>query len=264
VAALLTAVAVALVAGAGVSSYFAAGERRRAREAEAEKRAATTAQEDAETKLVDGLLRPLGREEGPLNAAEVEALWEVPRLSEGELRRFFERGLATRASALRLARRSPELARAAGLDRGRRDLVREVLLAKLRDGGGEQGVKEVCVALGVELELKYDEFAKEAAPVLLQAMRNTENAGELAELAKAAVAAQVGPKEAEAAAARVMRVIVESAASGEDTLGWEGLEVLASAVGPPGSRRGHGRPRMGGTRGAGIRGGGAGEANGAG
>jgi hypothetical protein len=157
---------VVFAAGAVVSILFALEARRQANEAqlsaEAADRAktkaeekegeATRALEEVEATLIDGLLRPIGRQRAIawLDPSETEVLNKLAALPSDYLRvRFLAAGLRTPESAARFARRADWVVQAAvGLDPGRRQKAAEMLMRRLQDGQTPTEVALKCVQLG--------------------------------------------------------------------------------------------------------------------
>jgi hypothetical protein len=183
----LAGLLMAVLAGSVVSTLFALEARRQAadarhnadvadhekRNALEKEREATRAKEELEATLVDSLLRPIGRpQEGPLDSAEVEALTKLAGLSNNAVRvRFLATGLQTPETAKRLGKRAEWVIQAAvGLDSARRRAAEQVLVERLRDKEASEEVKQVCVLLGIALEVSDPGFAEMAAEIVVSAL----------------------------------------------------------------------------------------------
>jgi tRNA A-37 threonylcarbamoyl transferase component Bud32 len=254
VAGLLALVGFLAVGGAGAVGYFAleaqeAGTREanaRANEAEervrrAEDKARTTQaeREQVDSTLAQILARPLGYQDGPLTASERDALWEVARTKSDRVRLlFFDKALASPESAARLQRRADLAVQSAvGLDGGRRERLRALLLSKLRDGHEDLGVSEVCASLGVVLGGPDEAFARAACPALLAAMARTTDAAALHRQAGdlATLASWLPPAEAAQICAPEARHVLELM---DKTTDADTLSLLGQALGQVGLRLG--------------------------
>jgi hypothetical protein len=188
VAGLLAAVLLVFAAGAVVSTLFALEARRQAAAADGAKataeekeRQATQALAELETTLIDGLLRPIGRREGPPDPAETESLTKLAELP----------GEAVRLRLIAAGLRTPERARAewvvqaaVGSDPGRRRLAEQVLVERLREGPAPDEVREACVSLGIALEAKEPALWEMAAEPLGSAIARTDDPNTLVSLAQ--------------------------------------------------------------------------------
>ncbi len=196
IAGLLAAVVFLAVGGGAVSGYFALDAQtahtreadahtkeaeERAQRAEDKVRATQAEREQVDSTLAQILARPLGYQDGPVSVSERDALWEVARTKSDRVRLlFFDKALASPESAARMNRRADlALQAAVGLDAGRRDRLRALLLQKLNDDREAPGVREVCALVGAALGDPDEAFAREACPVLLAAMARTTDAAAL-------------------------------------------------------------------------------------
>jgi serine/threonine protein kinase len=146
-----------------------------------------------------GLLRPLAGP-GPLNAQEVESLWELAASTGDGLRlRFVELALSDALLTRRLKDRAPFAFQAGvGLDPTRRARVERMLAQRLEATAilpEEQQQVALCL---VYLGGLHRRPAGKTADALVQAMRNTTDPGTLQSLARhlAAVSPRLEPKEA--------------------------------------------------------------------
>ncbi|HVC93782.1 MAG TPA: serine/threonine-protein kinase [Pirellulales bacterium] len=131
-ATLAASLAVALVGGTLVASYFAV-------EANTRAVVARDAKIETERVLVRSLLVPLDSTSHGLEILsdpEAESLWELATLENSTVwLRFIDDGTRTSDGAARLCARSqPAMIAAVGLDREKRERASEILLERLRDG----------------------------------------------------------------------------------------------------------------------------------
>src|SRR5262249_13145583 len=150
--------------GTAVSTYFAVKANRQAAEARGHEREATAAREEAEAALVDGLLRPVGREEDRVSPVEADALGRLAGPTNDRLRlRFLDAALAGPQAARRLSRRAPMAAHAAvGLSVGRRRRALALVRARLAEPGVGLRVRVACVAVGAALQDTDEAFGRHA------------------------------------------------------------------------------------------------------
>jgi hypothetical protein len=148
---------------------------------EEKEQAARAERAQVDSALAQVLARPLGYQDGPVSASELDALWEVSRTPSDRVRQLFiERALSSPESAARLRRRADLAVQAAvGLDAGRRGQLRDLLLHKLREDHEDLRVREACASLGVALATADEAFARAASQALLAAMARTTTAGAL-------------------------------------------------------------------------------------
>ncbi len=129
VAGLTAAVAASLLAGIGISTYFAVEANRGREQAEA-------AEARMEKEAALGLLRPLDpKGEGNLSQPEADALWGLAGTdSEGLRQRFLDEALGSETTAAQLRQRAKWAVHAlVGLDARRREKVEGLLGEALRD-----------------------------------------------------------------------------------------------------------------------------------
>jgi serine/threonine protein kinase len=167
---LSAAVLLVFVAGTLISTLFAIdahqqadAARKHAEDAEneklradAEKQLALQARDDEELALIEGLLLPIGRAIGALSETEVDAFTLLYGLRSDHTRlRFIEEGLRMPERAQRLALRAEWVIQAViGLDGGRRQRAKEVLMRRLRQREAPQEVQTACVMLGIALDIQ--------------------------------------------------------------------------------------------------------------
>src|SRR5262249_15067720 len=146
---------------------------------------------DVEEKMAVGLLRPFDHMErisginsitgiplfnpiNPINPTEQEALEELaslPRERERVRILFVARALGRASTSLQLENRLAQgLQAAVGLDRGRADKIRELLVRLLRTPGGADQVRRTAALALVELEHCDEEANRLAAVALGQAV----------------------------------------------------------------------------------------------
>jgi hypothetical protein len=211
---LLALVLLLLVIGTVVSTFFALRAERNARTAdenrlraeEQERQAKINEQRARESErqvreaavklqrsLAHGLGRPLAFQEGPLQPAEKLVLRELSRTDNEEVRYLlFAEALGETETAVWLGRRADVVVQAAvGLAPQRRQRVRELLLARLRDRDAELALRESCLPLGAALDVRDAEFARAAAGTILERMEQTSDPASLHGLAQA-LAVQAG------------------------------------------------------------------------
>jgi tRNA A-37 threonylcarbamoyl transferase component Bud32 len=161
------ALALALAAGTAGSSWFAlearqqaAAARNNANDLAEETRNLEQARDEAESMLIEGLLRPIGRTAGPLPDVESDALTRLSQLPSARLRlRFLQDGLSTAETARRLDQRAEWIIQTiVGLDRQRRHNVQELLMQRLQAPDAADEIKAACVALGIALEIRDSSF----------------------------------------------------------------------------------------------------------
>jgi hypothetical protein len=129
VAGLMGAVAATLLAGTGISTYFAVEANHRRMQAEA-------AEKSMEKEAALGLLGPLDPNgEGNLNQPEADALWRLAGTESESLRlRFLEEALNSETTTAQLRQRAKWAVHAlVGLDTRRREMVERLLGEALRD-----------------------------------------------------------------------------------------------------------------------------------
>jgi hypothetical protein len=180
VAALLVLVVLLVIGVGALSAYFAlqaANVRAQdalTRASEAERREQLTAEklETRDVGMARMLAQPLGDHDGPLSIAEARALWDLATIDSDRVRLFiFREALARPESAARLQRRSALAVQAAvGLDTGRRQRLRRLLLEHLNDGQKLLAVRQACVALGADLGLKDAAFARAGVRTLQETL----------------------------------------------------------------------------------------------
>jgi hypothetical protein len=254
IAGLLALIACLAVGGGGAIGYFALdAQAARTREADARaneaeerlrraqdnERATQVEREQVDSTLAQILARPLGYQDGPLSVSELDALWEVARTKSDRVRLlFFDLALASPESAARLQRRADLAVQAAvGLDAGRSDRLRALLLHKLRDDHEDPGVREASATLGVVLGNPDEAFTREACLALLAAMARTTDAGALNRQARgvAILTACLPPAEAARICAPEAQHLLELMAKTTDA---DTLSQLGQALGELGQRLG--------------------------
>ncbi len=157
VAGLTAAVAAALLAGTGISTYFAIE--------------ANRGREQLEKEFTLGLIGPIDPNGGPrLNQPEVEALWRLGSTSSEQVRwRFLEEALRTEATARQLRNRAAWFLHGAiGLEPQRRQRAEQLLAKALRDP--DKSVPHRCDIAGIALVLSEpgSPLQRESAAVILQ------------------------------------------------------------------------------------------------
>jgi hypothetical protein len=250
---LLAALVLALLGGTVAARHFALRERERGEDARKAQVEAGKALAQTEEALADSLLAGLGRQtdypghpaEGPINDVELRELWRLARLLPGRDRvrvLFVERALGGVETAAQLERRRDFAVHAAvGLDPGRRARVCEVLLAALRRPEADWRVRRAAARAGLSLDLGGDpEFARAAAPALLQALANLKSPdpngfdfdvpAEMSSLAKGLAALAVGldRPEAEKACSAAFTKLQEFMANAEAEAEAKGM-ILATS-----------------------------------
>jgi hypothetical protein len=246
VAALLAFCALALVAGTVVSTYFAFQADQRAKEADesateahTREKEANEAREQAETILARSLLRPLGHQVGSVNDVELDALWELAESPSDRVRLLFvANALETEGKARQLGNRE-ELAlhAAVGLDRQRRQRVKEMMLSRLQDEPAGFALR-IEIAQGAATASPGPELAAMVARLLSEALANETNPYTRVSLAKglSKVATRLGPGEAARYAAAAARLLSEALAYETDPFSRlslaQGLTAVVARLGP--------------------------------
>jgi tRNA A-37 threonylcarbamoyl transferase component Bud32 len=146
VAGLTGAVAVSLMAGTTISTYFAIEARQRATIERAERERARAAEDDLEQALARSLVRPLDpglvplvdavdAEGKVLSTPEIEALWELAGTANERLRRrFLEEALRNESTSKQLGNRAEWFVHAAvGMDRRRRTWAEQLFTEGMKD-----------------------------------------------------------------------------------------------------------------------------------
>ncbi|HKI31171.1 MAG TPA: protein kinase [Gemmataceae bacterium] len=251
VAGLLATVALLLIAGTTVSTYFALQADRRADEAEksakearengAEARTrekeAEEAREEAQVALARSWVGPLGlRDNEPLIDAEITALWQLAEnRGERQWYRFIHEALRTPETTRQLRNQAgPALHATIGLDPERRAVVERLLLERLQDTTlGEDQRTDLALA-AVALEKQTPASAAAVAAVLAQAMSQATDANALSALGQglSAVAARLEPKEAAATTAVLAQAISKTNDATALRSLAEGLSALAARLEP--------------------------------
>ncbi len=256
VASLMATVALLLIAGTTVSTYFAiqadrradeaehsaekarqSAERARQKEAEARAREteAAVAREVAQVALARSWLGPLGlRENEPLIDAEISALWQVAEgRGERQWSYFIREALRTPETTRQLRNHaSPMLHAAIGLDPERRAAVELLLLERIQDTTlGEDQRTDVALA-AVALENQTAASTAAVAAILAQAMSKTTNEDALIHLSQdlSDLAARMEPKEAAATAAILVQAMSKTTDPYALNLLAGGLAALAARL----------------------------------
>jgi hypothetical protein len=222
VAGLAAAVLLVLLAGMGVSLYFARESEQHAKQSQNNEADAVAARNDLEkantgltqkqdelmTTLARSLLRPLAlqvdphRPLPPLSDPEIEALWEVVASKEERLgARFVQEALRGPVTTRQLKDRAAYALQAAvALDEGRRTQVEGVLGQALQaPGSPPEQQRDIALTLA-QVRIQDVALAGKVAATLTQALTKTTDPQELMQLAQglSAVAAWMEPKEAAA------------------------------------------------------------------
>jgi hypothetical protein len=191
---------------------------------------ANEARDRAEATLARSLLRPLGHGTGPVNAIELDALWELAESPSDRVRLLFIEQAFPRAGTARQLRNRAELAlhAAVGLDRQRRERVEAILLRHLRDDAASLSLREE-VALAAAQANSSPELVAAAARLLSEALDKETDFRARQSLAQglSAVAARLSPEEA-ATAATATRLLSEALA--QETDYFRTRSVLAQAL----------------------------------
>jgi hypothetical protein len=251
--ALATAVATAvliLVAGAAVSTYFAAHAAQQAEQAprkgdDLEKANAGLQQtrEELETTLARSLLRPLGVRQGSLTDPEIDALWELARNPEKRLwHRFLEEALRDSVTIQQLKDKGEYILHTAvGLDPDRRARAEELLMERLLEGKRTEAERVDLAFLAVTLGDLTPDAAGRAGHTLAEAVTQTTDRDRLSALveALAAVAPRLDARGAAQLAAILSQALGKVRDSDEPSAAdrlWalaRGLEVVAPRLENP-------------------------------
>ncbi|MGO9470660.1 MAG: protein kinase domain-containing protein [Isosphaeraceae bacterium] len=177
VAGLTAAVALALVLGVVVSSFFAVAERRGRIRAEQAEQDAKAANERTERTFVQSLARPLdldGDQEnhGTLSEPETAALWELSLQQDKPIGlRFLEEATRDPIAVRQLrARSEPALIAAVGLDTARRERASSLLRERLRDQRLPLWSKTEVGFVALELEDKAGPASEACAGTIVQGL----------------------------------------------------------------------------------------------
>jgi tRNA A-37 threonylcarbamoyl transferase component Bud32 len=167
-AAMMLTVALLLVVGTAVSSWFAVLAGQKAEQA-------NKALAEVEESLAEGLLRPLGHlKDEPFNEFELAALEELASLPVERNRvrlLFIERALEREVTAGQLDRRLEQAVQAAvGLDRHRRASVLAIVKKRLQEPSPSFLVRVVAARIAAELQTEDEEMAEAGCVVLLEAI----------------------------------------------------------------------------------------------
>jgi serine/threonine protein kinase len=242
VAALLAGLALALIGGTAVSTFFALEADQRAKDADASARLALDreqkekqAREETENTLARSLLWPLGHPQSPVNDIELDALWKLAESPNDRVRLLFvENALETEGKARQLRNRA-ELAlhAAVGLDRQRRQRVEGILVGRLRDVSTSRALRE-GVALAATQANPSSELAAAAAPLLCEALARETYSSARRSLAQGlgAVAARLRPVEAGVAARILSKALAKETDLNARLYLAQGLGAVAARLGP--------------------------------
>jgi hypothetical protein len=229
VAGLAAAVVMALLAGTGVSTYFAFDAAEQARQAQrneekAKKNAADLtnanteleqSRDNLERTLARSLLSPLGLKAGePLTDPEIDALWQLANSREERLRyRFVKEGLRQTVTTRQLKNRAEAALHAAvGLQEKRRFQVEQLLVQRLQDPTLTTEQQADVALAATRLGGLTPQAARRVSSALLQAMDKTDDPFALGSMAQdlAAVAARLEPKEAVQFAAALVQAMAKT------------------------------------------------------
>jgi tRNA A-37 threonylcarbamoyl transferase component Bud32 len=252
----LTLAAGLLLAGTGVSSYFAFAEAAQAETARKEKQAAVAAHvelekrntdlrqahDELEKALVRGLLGPMGLQAPvrgqvvPLTDPEIEALWGLARLRSADARRRFVSEALQQPVFTRQLRNRAKLAlhAAVGLDTQQRAAVEQLLLKGLQGKAVPEQQRTDIALVTATLGDLSPRAAAIVSQILTGALRKTTDASALEPLALglAAVAGRLGPPEA----ARAAEALTQAMRNSTDPLAlaplYAGLAAAAARRGP--------------------------------
>jgi hypothetical protein len=174
VAALLTAVILALTLGSGGVLFFGLRAQERAREADNRAREALGKIED---NVAHGFLAPLSASRVELAEPELGALWNLAQTDDERVRlRFLEEGLARPDTAQRLGHRAEGAIRAAiGLDGERWRRALQIVRDKLAEPSASE-VRQACVHLAIALGESDARLFQEMKDTLLETVRRTRDA----------------------------------------------------------------------------------------
>jgi hypothetical protein len=167
VAGLTGAAGALLIAGAGVSSYFAVHANRQQSKAIQARDEALKAQDRAERGQIVSFLRPIGYNREKLDPVEYFGFFELAGLEEDRLRLLFlEMALADPDTALRVARRSERVAQSlVGGSEPRRQIALELLSARQRDMAADPTIRMAACWLALELGSTDLPAARESYPL---------------------------------------------------------------------------------------------------
>ena len=240
-AAFMALFVLSLLAGTGVSTYFAVESHANYLEVAKKEKDVSDEKDQLEVALAKSLLRPIGHEEQPSRILdpEIEALWELAGSSDRVRLLFIKQALQRPLTAGQLRNRADMAVHAAvGLDPGRRRQAEQFLATCLNDGATNPDIQADSVIIGVALDDWSPEFAEAASRQAVEAMGRTDNLSQLCSLAKAlaAYAPRLPPEEAARQAAAAILLLQtaqdKTNASGIDVDLEEACSTLAPFLGP--------------------------------
>ncbi len=248
-AALLATVALLLVLGTTVSTYFALKASRRADEADRsaeearqsaerarqKEKEADEAREQAQVALARSWLGPLGlRENDPLIDAEISALWQLAEgRGERQWDRFVREALRTPETTRQMRNHAGAALHATiGLDPERRAAVELLLMERMQDTTRGDDHRTDAALTAVALENQAPASTAAVAAVLLHAMGKTTDANDLLALAQglSVLAARMEAKEAARVSAEAAAVLVQAMSKTTDANALSQLALGLSAL----------------------------------
>ena len=145
-------------------------------DAETKKEEAAQARVEAEQFLVAGLMTPIGRNQrqldSPLDAAEMEVMWQLREARPRIRLLFLETALSDPEKAWRIGRRANWVGHAlVGCDRGLRAEMEQLLVRHIQEPGAPWEVQFACARLGLALNIRARVFEERAVEALLVALR---------------------------------------------------------------------------------------------
>jgi serine/threonine protein kinase/tetratricopeptide (TPR) repeat protein len=196
-----------------------------------------------EATLARSLLRPLGHYiygDRATMDLEVEAVWELAESPSDRLRLLFIESALERPVTARQLRNRRQLAvhAAVGLDRGRRQRVEEMLLARLRDQEADPRIRPDAALVGASLGDQSPVFIRESARVVVASVGRTTDYNGLPFQSRMQALAALAPRLEPEDAAVVARSVVEAMGTTSITFkpeeqGWsEAISPLAARLEP--------------------------------
>ncbi len=190
-AALAALFVLSLLAGTGVSTYFAFDSHANYVQARAWATDLRTEKAKLEESLAKSLLRPVGHEARPprILDPEIDALWELAGSSDRVRVLFVGQALRRPLTARQLRNRADLAMHAAvGLGPERRRQAEQALLAALNDPAADPDVRADCVVIGLALDDSEPPFAEAASRQAVEALGRTDDPIQLCLLADALAA----------------------------------------------------------------------------
>jgi hypothetical protein len=205
-------------------------ERNAARQAEAK---TAKALDETEAILVEGLLRPIGRKEDPVEPAELEALAKLAGLTSDTIRlRFLEAALSDPNTARRVALRADRVVTAlVGASWERHRQIGEWFQRRLRQPGQPLEIRAACARHLAAMEIVDDEVIRGTADWFRSELGKWWQTGILERTGLFAVLEILPPEIARRHADEAAQVVLAEMTGNQDSGVAELAEVLAALSG---------------------------------